>query len=82
MTEGPQTQKTIRPKNEYYHFEPNILSNFHLVNFDILVEKVKNLQYIEDKFFSLLTSSSRIANPLITIVHLSMGVLYASVPQK
>ena len=32
MTEGPQIQKTIRPKkNEYYHFEPNIVSSIHSV---------------------------------------------------
>ena len=41
MTEGPKMQKTIRAKNEKYHFEPNIQPNFHLVNFDVLIEKVK-----------------------------------------
>ena len=34
-------QKTVKPKNEQYRFEPNIWDNFNLVNFDVLIEKVK-----------------------------------------
>ena len=33
--------KTEQPKNHKYCFEPNIWSNLHLVNFDMLIEKVK-----------------------------------------
>ena len=40
MTMGPKKQKNIRLK---VRFEPNILSNLHLVNFDMLIEKVKKL---------------------------------------
>ena len=29
-------QKTVRLKNEYYCFEPNIQPDFNLVNFDML----------------------------------------------
>ena len=34
------TQKLKKPMTEEYCFEPNIQSNLHVVNFDVLIEKV------------------------------------------
>ena len=41
MNTGPKMQKTVRPKNEQYCCEPNIRTDFHLANFDVLIEKIK-----------------------------------------
>ena len=43
-----ENEKTVRPKNELYCIELNIWPDLLLVNFDVLIEKVKNLPCIED----------------------------------
>ena len=45
MTKQPKKQKT---KDRKYCFEPNIRSNLHLVNFDVLIEKVKMMSLTEN----------------------------------
>ena len=42
MTEGLKIPKKILDR-KYHCFEPNIWSNFNLVNFDVLIEKVKKI---------------------------------------
>ena len=43
-TENTKKHKIV--KYEKYCFEPNIQTNFHLVNIDVLIEKVKNFVQI------------------------------------
>ena len=43
-----ENEKTIRPKNELYCIELNIWPDLHLVNFEVLSEKVKNFTMLED----------------------------------
>ena len=76
MTEGPKTPKTIRPKKVYYRFEPIIQPNYHLVNFDVLIETVKNVLYIEDVVCS---QKSLLFNGTIAYMFFAFSVLWSNI---